>query len=67
MKEKLLSWEEWKKNCMAQGKQEGLQQGKEVLDQITQMIQNGCTLADVQAYVNEAMRQLEDLQEAASG
>lgn len=59
MKKKLLSMEEWKKNCTAQGK-------KEVLDQISQMIQNGCTLSDIQAYANEE-RQAEDLQEAASG
>ncbi len=76
MKKKLLSMEEWKKNCMAEAFQQafqqafqlGVQQGRmEVLDQISQMIQNGCTLADVEAYVNESKRQLEDHQEAASG
>ena len=74
MKKKLLSMEEWKKNCMAEafqqgflqgfqlGVQQGVQQGrKEAFDQISQMIQNGCTLADVEAYASEGKQQAEDL------
>ena len=54
MRKKLLTMEEWKKDCTAQVK-------KEVLGQITQMIQNGCTLADVEAYASEGKQQAEDL------